>query len=120
MTETERTTITLSKYHMNIIKSLIGIKGNTSASVISGIVSTWVDQNLKEIKEHLHMKQIMLPPSDEEMGEKITSIINISEKIKLDDFARTLRIDRQTVIDKFPQWSKKYNIVIDGDFVFKK
>jgi len=120
MTDTERTTITLSNYHMNIVKSLIGIKGNTAASVLAGIVSSWIDQNLQEIKEHHKMKKLMLPPSEEEVNNKIMSIIENSVKLKIDDLSKACGIDRQLIISNISKWSKEYNIVIDGDFIVKK
>lgn len=120
MTDTERTTITLSHYHMNIIKSLIGIKGNTAASVIAGIISSWIDQNLQEIKEHFQMKNIMLPPSEEEINKKLESIMENFEKLKLDDLAKLCKIDRQLIIENISYWSKKYNIIISGDYIIKK
>ncbi len=120
MTDTERTTITLSNYHMNIIKSLIGIKGNTAASVIAGVIASWIDQNLQEIKEHLQMKKLMLPPSEEEINKKLKLIMENFEKLKIDDLAKLCKIDRQLIIENIAYWSKKYNIIISGDFVIKK
>ncbi len=120
MTDTERTTITISNYNMNIVKSLIGIKGNTAASVIAGIISSWIDQNLQEIKEHLKMKELMLPPPEEKINNKILSIIENSEKLKIDDLSKACGIDRQLIIGNISKWSKKFNIVIDGDFIVKK
>ncbi len=120
MTDTERTTITLSNYHMNIIKSLKGIKGNTAASVITGIISSWIDQNLQEIKEHLQMKKLMLPPSVEEINEKVSSILKNSVKLNIDDLSKACGIDRQLIIGNISKLSDKFNIIIDGDFIIKK
>jgi len=47
MTETTRTTVTLSKISMNQVKELVGVFGSTTASVISRIVEHFFDYGKK-------------------------------------------------------------------------
>lgn len=118
-TDTERTTITLSTYHMKIVKNLIGIMGNTPASVITGIVAAYIDDKLPDIKERIQMKKLILPDL-EEIEEKMLSLVESSIKLRIDDLSRFLGMDREILLEQIPSWSKKHNLLIDGDFILKK
>ena len=67
MTETTRTTVTLSKSSMNQVEELIGVFGNSPASVISRIVEHFFDygrfddilQRLREVYTLLKTQRLI-------------------------------------------------------------
>jgi hypothetical protein len=122
MTETTRTTVTLSKSSMNQVEELVGVFGNSPAAVISRIVEHFFDYGrFDDILQRLRAKKrILYPPDESEINKKITNLFKGANKIPLDDFIDFINVDKMYVLDNFHIWSEKYNLKIIENFVQKK
>ena len=122
MTETTRTTVTLSKSSMNQVEELVGVFGNSPAAVISRIVEHFFDYGrFDDILERLRAKKrILYPPEEEIINKRITNLFKGANKIPLDDFIDFIKVDKMYVLDNIHTWSKKYNIQVFENFVEKK
>ncbi len=122
MTETTRTTVTLSKSSMNQIEELVGVFGNSPAAVISRIVEHFFDYGrFDDILERLRAKKrILYPPEDSVINKRITNLFKGANKIPLDDFIDFIKVDKMYVLDNLHIWSEKYNLQIFENFVVKK
>jgi hypothetical protein len=112
MTETERTTVTLSKINMKLVNELIGVYGNTQAAVISNMVKHFFEdsKNYALIEELKARKRKFKPPEEKVIEERISNLLKWADSIPFEDFIKDLDLDRQYVIDHFHKWTKKYNI----------
>jgi hypothetical protein len=122
MTETTRTTVTLSKSSMNQVEELVGVFGNSPASVISRIVEHFFDYGrFDDILRRLRAKKRSLyPPEDSEINRKIKNLFKGANKIPLDDFIDYINVDKMFVLNNVHIWTEKYNLKIIENFVEKK
>lgn len=121
MTETTRTTVTLSKISMEQVKELVGVFGNTPASVISRIVEHFFDYGrFDDILEKLRAKKRELfPPDERTIKSKIENLFKGADKVPLDDFLDFLEVDKRYALDNLHLWSEKFNIKISQNLVIK-
>ena len=121
MTETSRTTVTLSRISMNQVKELVGVFGNTPASVISRIVEHFFDYGkFDDVIERMKAKKRELfPPDDAILNEKIKNLFRGADKIPFDDFINFLQVDKKLVLENIHLWTEKYNIRIIENLVIK-
>ncbi len=112
MTETERTTVTLSKINMELVNELIGVYGNTQAAVISNIVKHFFEdsKNYPLLEKLKARKRKFSPPQNKEIEEKITNLLKWVNNIPFEDFIQDLDLDRQYIIENFHDWAEKFNI----------
>jgi len=112
MTDTERTTVTLSAINMKLVNELIGVYGNTQAAVISNIVKHFFEdsKNYPLLEKLKARKRKFNPPEKEEIEEQITNLLEWANNIPFEDFIKDLNLDRQYVVENFHEWAKKYNI----------
>ena len=96
MTETTRTTVTLSKISMNQVKELVGVFGSTPASVISRIVEHFFDYGKFDdvIEKMKAKKRELFPPDDITINNKIKNLFKGVNKIPFEDFVDFLQVDR--------------------------
>ena len=122
MTETERTTVTLSKISMNQVKELVGVFGNTPASVISRIVEHFFDYGkFDEVLVKLRAKKRELfPPEDSIIDSKISNLFKGANKIPFNDFLEYLEVDKMYILNNIHKWSEKYNLKIVENLVIKE
>ena len=119
MTETTRTTVTLSEFNMSLVEDLIGILGNTKAQVISTIVEKYLQteknisllEKLKDIKKN---KEAMKP---EIINDKIKNLIAGTKAIEIDNLIDYLKIDLDFFYDHLPEWKEKYGMIIDNKLI---
>ncbi len=121
MTETTRTTVTLSRISMNEVKELVGVFGSTPASVISRIVEHFFDYGrFDDIIEKMKAKKRELVPPDEAIiNERIKNLFKGADKIPFDDFINFLQVDKKLVLENIHIWTEKYNIRIIENLVIK-
>ncbi len=121
MTETTRTTVTLSKISMNEVRGLVGVFGSTPASVISRIVDHFFDYGRFDdvIEKMKAKKRELFPPNDAIINEKIKNLFKGADKIPFADFINFLQVDKKLVMENIHIWTEKYNIKIIENLVIK-
>jgi len=121
MTETTRTTVTLSKISMNQVKELVGVFGTTPASVISRIVEHFFDYGKFDdvIEKMKAKKRELFPPDDITINNKIKNLFKGVNKIPFEDFVDFLQVDRKYVLENIHIWTERYNIKIIENLVIK-
>jgi len=122
MTETTRTTVTLSKISMNQVEELIGVFGNTTASVISRIVEHFFDYGkFDDVLDRLRAKKRELyPPEEAVINKKIKNLFKGANKIPLEDFIEYLEVNKSYILNNLHDWAEKYNIKIVENLVIKQ
>ena len=122
MTDTARTTVTLSLVSMKQVEELVGVFGNSPASVISRIVEHFFDYGrFDDVLSNLRAKKRRLYPPDEKiLKEKILNLFKGADKIPLNDFLEYLEIDKTYVLDNIFEWSEKYNIRMVENLVVRQ
>ncbi|MFX0032701.1 MAG: hypothetical protein ACFE8E_04590 [Candidatus Hodarchaeota archaeon] len=121
MTETSRTTVTLSKISMDQVKELVGVFGNTPAAVISKIVEHFFDYGkFDDVLNRLVAKKRELYPPDEKIIErKIKDLFKGANKIPLEEFIDYLEISKKYLFKEIHKWKEKYNIKIEENLIIK-
>ena len=73
MTETARTTVTLSKGYMDLVDELVGVFGNTTASVITNIVEFFLNDSKNDLflQKLRDRKKRLYPPEESVIKTKI-------------------------------------------------
>ncbi|MGB5909563.1 MAG: hypothetical protein WBH31_00070 [Promethearchaeia archaeon] len=119
MTETSRTTVTLSKISMDRVKDLVGVFGNTPAAVISRIVDHFFDYGkFDDVLNRLIIKKRELYPPDEKTIEKrITNLFKGANKIPVEDFIEFLGVSKKFFYNSIHAWREKYKIQIIENLV---
>jgi len=119
MTETSRTTVTLSKISMDQVKELVGVFGNTPAAVISRIVEHFFDYGkFDDVLNRLIIKKRELYPPDEKTIEKrIMNLFKGANKIPVEDFLEFLGVSKKYVFNTIHVWREKYKIQIIENLV---
>lgn len=122
MPDTIRTTVTLSKASMKQVEDLVGVLGNTPASVISRIVEFFFDYGrFDDILEKLKdKKRELYPPKESVIYEKITNFFKWGNKIPLDDFIEYLEVNKKYALENFHIWAEKFNLKLIENFVIKE
>lgn len=121
MTETTRTTVTLSKVSMDQVNELIGVFGNTPAAVISRIVEHFFDYGkFDEVLNRLiAKKRDLYPPDEKTISRKINSLFKGANKIPLEEFVDYLEISKKYVFNNIHIWAEQYSIEIIENLVIK-
>ena len=114
MTETSRTTVTLSKISMDRVKELVGVFGNTPAAVISRIVEHFFDYGkFDDVLNRLILKKRELyPPDEKTIEQRITNLFKGANKIPIEDFIEFLGVSKKFVFNTIHVWREKYKIQI--------
>ncbi len=128
MTDTSRTTVTLSEFNMQMVERLIGILGNTRAQVISAIVENYFrdEKNLKLIEKLITLKKNFEEEKIKEesknidiIEKKISNMLLIGDYIPLTSFLKYLNIDLEFFYENVLEWKKKFNFKIENDKIIK-
>ena len=72
---------------------------------------------LNQVKMYKDSEQIRLTELEKERIEKINSMVEVSDRIKLDMMRTALEMDEKTFTDKIFEWAKKFEFVIDGKYL---
>ena len=111
MTETTRTTVTLNRSYMRLIKELVDVFGPTKAQVISNIVEYFFNDNKNDpLLEKLRArKRKENPPNESDIDLRIKNYLTISDKVPFNVFVEHLKLDVDFVITHLEEWAEKYN-----------
>ncbi|MHA1988604.1 MAG: hypothetical protein ACW98D_18380 [Promethearchaeota archaeon] len=121
MTDTTRTTVTLSRSYMNLIEELVDVFGATKAQVISNIVEYFFNDNKNDplVEKLRSRKRKEKPPDEVELFEKIDKYLEISDKIPFEVFVEHLQLDKEFVITRLELWGNKFNFQIIDNKITK-
>ncbi|MFW9771368.1 MAG: hypothetical protein ACFFFB_03385 [Candidatus Heimdallarchaeota archaeon] len=119
MTETSRTTVTLSKVSMDQVRELIGVFGSTPAAVISRIVEHFFDYGKFDdvLNRLIAKKRDLYPPDEKTIEKRINNLFKGANKIPLEEFIDYLEISKKFVFNNIHKWKEKYNIKIIENLV---
>ncbi|TFG08739.1 MAG: hypothetical protein EU539_01440 [Promethearchaeota archaeon] len=128
MTDTARTTVTLTENYMNRIKKLVGKFATTKAQVISKIVENFLDSSeyfnyLEQLEREQTNYEINeakeLAKKPEIYHKKINNVLSGGNMIPIDEFLNYLNIDFDFFFDKLPEWKEKYGIFYENGKIIK-
>jgi len=121
MTDTTRTTVTLTNSSMIIIEKLVGVFGTTRAQVISNIVDRFLNNsnNLPLLYELEKRKKQLQKPEDNIIGQKINKLLIGANLIPLDSFLKHLDIDESFFYERNHIWSQKFNYYLEDNKIIK-
>ncbi len=126
MTDTTRTTVTLSEFNMSLIEDLIGILGTTKAQVITAIVERYLQneenialiEKLKDLKNRKEIENIREKARDPvEIEKKINNLRVSTKTIEILSFLDYLKIDLEFFYDNLPIWKEEYGFSIDNKLI---
>ncbi|MFO8019333.1 MAG: hypothetical protein R6U96_11910 [Promethearchaeia archaeon] len=129
MTDTKRTTVTLTTNYMKKVEELIDVYAPTKAQVISKIVENFFDdpdnltllEKLREEKQKLlEQKRKKKYKHSEVIEEKIDNILKAADRIPISHFLKYLKIDIDYFFDKLPDWQEKFHIFYENDKIKKR
>jgi len=129
MSESDRTSITLSKNLWDLIDYCIGVIGYNRSQVIGIILHEYFKNSenletikeLRRIREETIKKQLRDKPKDiKNIENKIEKILNVYSRIKKQEFLDLLNVSNDYFQENFFDWSQKYNFIIDIDVIKKK
>jgi len=119
MTDTKRTTVTLSNIYMDMIDELVGVFGRTQAAVINNIVQNFFnDSNNFALLEELRSRK-KKQPIERKVDEKLEKLLKGTKSIKLNHFLEYLNIDRDYLFDHLEDWKNRFNLKLDYDKIIK-
>ncbi len=128
MTDTARTTVTLTERYMKRIEKLVGKFATTRAQVIGKIVENFLDSRdyfsyLKQLKrereieeEEMEKKKAKLP---EIYDKRIRNVLSGANKIPINEFLNYLNIDFTFFYDMLSEWNDKYNFTYEDGKILK-
>ncbi|MHA1913570.1 MAG: hypothetical protein ACW986_02420 [Promethearchaeota archaeon] len=121
MTDTTRTTVTLSKSYMKLIEELVDVFGATKAQVISNIVEYFFNDNKNDplVEKLRTRKRKEKPPDEADLFAKINKYLKISDKIPFEIFVEHLQLDRDFVISHLETWGKKFKFQMINNKITK-
>ena len=128
MTDTARTTVTLTERYMKRIEKLVGKFATTRAQVISKIVENFLDSDeyfnyLQQLEQEKLKEEEILAKQNAKQPEiydkRIRKILSGSNKIPRDEFLNYLNIDLKFFYDKLSEWKSKYNITYEEGTILK-
>jgi hypothetical protein len=128
MTDTARTTVTLTERYMKRIENLVGKFATTRAQVISKIVENFLDsadyfnylqqlEREKLIEEDAVAKKMAKQP--EVYDKRIKNVLSGANKIPIEEFLNYLNIEIRFFYDKLPEWKNKYNFTYEEGIILK-
>ena len=122
MTDTTRTTVTLTTSIMTLVEDLVVVFGATKAQVISNIVENFLNdsKNFTLLQELRKRKRKLRHPEDETIEHKINIILKGANKIPLDSFLNYLEIEESYFYEKNHIWSQKFKYYLEDNKIVKK
>ena len=72
---------------------------------------------LEQMKIYKESEKLNLEKLEKERIEKLKTILEVSTRVKLDMMRSVLELDEKTFNDQVFEWAKKYNFIIDGDYL---
>ena len=82
--------------------------------IIEGKIDAIIKGNQLVFKKD---EEISSSQVSQELRTKLTKLMKISSKIRIEDLASVLKLERATLFDKLIDWSDEFSYEIDGDFL---
>ncbi|TFF89054.1 MAG: hypothetical protein EU548_08135 [Promethearchaeota archaeon] len=129
MSDSDRTSITLSKILWDLVDDCVGTIGYNRSQVIGVVLQDFFKkpenlksiEKLKNIREKKLKKAIREQPKEPDIIEqKIKEILTFSTKIKKETFLDYLEITEEYFKDNVYEWSQKFDFVLEMDVIKKK
>ncbi len=129
MSESDRTSITLTKILWDLVDDCVGTIGYNRSQVIGIILHDYFQNpdKLRSIKELKIIREENLKRTNREktkesniIEQKITEVLSFSEKITIDFFIDYLEITLDYFKKNVFEWSQKFNFIIDDQIIKKK
>lgn len=129
MSDSDRTSITLSKILWDLVDDCVGTIGYNRSQVIGVVLQDFFKkpenlksiEKLKNIREKKLKKAIREQPKEPDIIEqKIKEILTFSTKIKKETFLDYLEITEEYFKDSVYEWSQKFDFVLEMDVIKKK
>ena len=128
MTDTARTTVTLTERYMKRIEKLVGKFATTRAQVISKLVENFLDstdyfnylkqlESEREIEEKEVAKKLAKLP--EVYDKRIKNVLSGANNIPINEFLNYLKIDSTFFYDNLSEWKDKYNFTYENGLINK-
>ncbi|MFX0178352.1 MAG: hypothetical protein ACFE85_19230, partial [Candidatus Hodarchaeota archaeon] len=107
---------------MKQVEELVGVFGNTPASVISRIVEHFFDYGkFDDVLGKLRAKKRELyPPDTQTIHKKIINLFKAANKIPFQEFCDFLEIDKKYAFENLHIWTEKYKIRVIEKYVIKE
>ncbi len=121
MTDTTRTTVTLTTSIMNLVDDLVGVFGATKAQVIGNIVEYFLNdsKNFTLLNELRKRKRKLKHPEDHILENKINTLLKGANKIPLDSFLNYLEIEESFFYEKNHIWSQQFKYYLEDNKIVK-
>ena len=128
MTDTARTTVTLTERYMKRIEKLVGKFATTRAQVISKIVENFLDSSdyfsyLKQLEREREIEEKEMEKKSAKRPEvydkRIRNILSGANKIPVQEFLNYLNIDFTFFYDMLSEWKNKYNFTYEDGTVLR-
>jgi len=121
MTDTTRTTVTLTTSIMNLVEDLVGVFGATKAQVIGNIVEYFLNdsKNFALLNELRRRKMKLKTPENQIIEKKIILLLKGANKIPLDSFLKFLEIEESLFYEKNHIWSQKFKYYLEDNKIIK-
>ena len=128
MTDTARTTVTLTETYMKRVENLVGKFGTTKAQVISKIVENFLDSTnyfnyLKQLEKEKEREEKEFARKKAQQPEvydkRIKNILPGANKIPINEFLEYLNIDFTFFFDNLSEWKDKYNFTYESGMILK-
>ncbi|MFX1497036.1 MAG: hypothetical protein ACFFBH_05895 [Promethearchaeota archaeon] len=97
--------------------SLLFIKKRLNHLIRDKIKTVKFLELLNQVLTYKDSEKIRLMELEKRRTEKIKSMIKVSNRIKLDMMRNALEMDEKSFADKIFKWAKKFNFVIDGEYL---
>jgi hypothetical protein len=121
MTDTARTTVTLTSSIMNLVEDLVGVFGATKAQVIGNIVEYFLNdsKNFTLLNELRKRKRKIKHPDDKLIEHKINILLKGANMIPLDSFLDFLDLEESFFYERNHIWSQKFNYYVEDNKIIK-
>ena len=100
---------------VNEITSYIALKSESFLSKEDEMKTNKLYELINQAKDYKETEQIQKKKKRIDLLHKIQSMLEVSNRIKLDTMKRALNITEKEFFDKIFKWAKKFNFIIDGD-----
>jgi hypothetical protein len=103
--------------NQNKIYSYIALKKQLGLYVKDKSKTKKLFEIIHQAKIYKTSEQIRLEKEDKERIERVKSMMEVSNRLRLDMMRIALDMDEKTFTDKVFQWAKQFKFLIDGDYL---
>lgn len=97
------------------ITSYLALKSNSWRTRENELKTNKLFELISQAKDYKEAEKIQILEEKKELTQKIKSMLEVSNKLKLDVMRTALNMDKTKFYEKIFVWAKKFNFLIDGD-----